>query len=103
MSVNVGEEEKKEYPLGFKASKKQRDELQKWADFFAGQKSVDPETGKSVPIIEKNEIGLLIKEATYAFIYQYKFFLQMRNNPQLMQFVEQFQQQLSAGGQSQNG
>jgi hypothetical protein len=79
----------------FQGYKKQKDELQKWAIFFYQQKSVDPETRIQVPVIGKPEIGLLIKEATYTFIYQHKFFLQTRTYPQLMQSGEQFQQQLA--------
>jgi hypothetical protein len=52
MSVSTAEE-KKEYPLGFKATYKQKDELQEWAIFFYQQKSVDPETRKQVPVIGK--------------------------------------------------
>lgn len=44
--------------------------MQKWAIFFYQQKSVDSELEKEVPIVEKCEIGLLIKEVTYAFTYQ---------------------------------
>jgi hypothetical protein len=79
----------------FQGYKKQKDELQKWAIFFYRQKSVDPETRIQVPVIGKPEIGLLIKEATYTFIYQHKFFLQTRTYPQLMQSGEQFQRQLA--------
>jgi hypothetical protein len=81
-------------PVGFKVTKSQREELQRWASYFAGQKSIDPQTGKKVPIIERPQIGLLIKEATYAFIYQYKFFLQMKDNPKLMQVMESLGQQI---------
>jgi hypothetical protein len=62
----------------FQGYKKTKRRIAKMGIFFYQQKSVDPETRKQVPIIGKPEIGLLIKEATYAFIYQYKFFLQTR-------------------------
>ena len=52
MSISTAEE-KKEYPLGFKATQ----EIAKMAIFFYQQKSVG-----------KPEIGLDIKEATYTFI-----------------------------------
>ena len=68
-------------PVGFRVTKQQRDELQTWASYFYGQKSIDPNTGKEVSIIEKPQIGLLIKEATYAFIYQYIFLLSMQVIP----------------------
>ncbi|HKI08884.1 MAG TPA: hypothetical protein VKA09_10845 [Nitrososphaeraceae archaeon] len=62
--------------------------MQRWASYFASQKSVDPNTGKEVAIIEKQQIGPLIKEATYAFIYQYKFFLSMQDNSKPRQAME---------------
>jgi hypothetical protein len=36
-------------------------------DFLLSVKTVDSDTGKPVPIIEKCEIGLLTKEVTHAF------------------------------------
>jgi hypothetical protein len=36
-------------PIGFRVTKQQRDELQRWASYFANQKrieSIDPNTGK---------------------------------------------------------
>ena len=85
----------KEFPVGFNVTKSQKDELQRWADYFYGQQSIDPQTKKAVRIIEKPQIGLLIKEAVYAFIYQYRFFLQMKENPELMQMVEKMQEQMT--------
>jgi hypothetical protein len=69
---NVSINSRREKGISFRSSRQQKNkktELQKWAIYFYQQKSVDPETGKQVPIIEKPEIGLLIKEATYTFIY----------------------------------
>ncbi|HKI07304.1 MAG TPA: hypothetical protein VKA09_02825 [Nitrososphaeraceae archaeon] len=44
-------------PIGFKVTKQQRDELQRWASYFANQKSIDPSTGKEPAIIERSQIG----------------------------------------------
>jgi hypothetical protein len=64
MSVSTAKEKKK-YPLGFKTTKNKK------TNYKNG--------GFIVPIIEKLEIGgLLKKEATYTFVYQYKFFLLTR-------------------------
>jgi hypothetical protein len=80
-------------PVGL-GSQKKRDELQTWASYFYGQKSIDPNTGKEVSIIEKPQIGLLIKEATYDFIYQYIFLLSMQDNPKPRQAMETPGQQM---------
>jgi hypothetical protein len=70
------------------------DELQRWASYFHGLKSIDPNTGKEVAIIQGPKIGLLIKEVTYAFIYQYKFFLSIRDNPKLKRAMKTLGQQI---------
>ena len=97
---NISQKNDEKIPIGFKVSKEQYDDLRKWADFFYKQQSID-EGGKPARIIDKPDVGLLVKEATYTFIYQYKFFLQMKNNPQMMNFIEQFQSQLQQQQQQQ--
>jgi hypothetical protein len=62
--------------------------LQRRASYFRGQKSIDPNTGKEVAIIEEPKTSILIQEATYAFIYQYKFFLSTQDNLNLKQAME---------------
>ena len=46
MSVST-KQTKRNIPLGFKATKKQKDELQKWGFYFYQQKNVDPESWKT--------------------------------------------------------
>jgi hypothetical protein len=76
-------------PVGFRVTKQQRDELQTRASYFYGQESIRPQHGQG-----RQQIGLLIKEATYAFIYQYKFFLSMRDNSKPRQAMETPGQQM---------
>ena len=47
-------------PVDIRVTKQQRDELQRWASYFASQErieSIDPNTNKETVIIERSQIG----------------------------------------------
>jgi hypothetical protein len=67
-NVSINSRREKGISFRLQGNKKTKRRITKMGDLFLSAKNVDPETGKQVPIIEKPEIGLLIKEATYTFI-----------------------------------
>jgi hypothetical protein len=69
MSNNVTNDEKSKKTVGFKVSPSEYNVLQQYAQIFYNQMVENPETKQPRRILEKPEIGLLIRNATYAYLY----------------------------------
>jgi hypothetical protein len=68
MSDNVTNDEKQKKTVGFKVSPSEYNVLQQYAQIFHNQLVTDPETKQPRRLLERLEIGLLIRNATYAYL-----------------------------------
>ena len=84
MSENVTNEENTKKTVGFKVSPheyniyKQYTILKQYTQILHNQMIQDPETGQPRRMLEKPEIGLLIRNATYGYLVQYQYMMQQQ-------------------------
>ncbi|HZB16794.1 MAG TPA: hypothetical protein VE445_06455, partial [Nitrososphaeraceae archaeon] len=69
-----------------KVSPSEYNVLQQYAQLFHERMVQDPETNQPRRLLERPEIGLLIRNATYAYLVQYQYMIQeqqqqQHNNP----------------------
>ncbi len=77
MSENVtNDKEQKKKTLGFKVSPSECNVLQQYAQLFHNQMVQDPDTKQPRRLLERPMIGLLIRNATYAYLVQYQYTIQ---------------------------
>src|SRR5918993_1630428 len=86
MSDNVTNNENIKKTVGFKVSPSEYNVLQQYAQLFHERMVQDPETNQPRRLLERPEIGLLIRNATYAYLVQYQYMIQeqqqqQHNNP----------------------
>ena len=77
MSENVTNEENKK-TVGFKVSTHEYNVLKQYAAILHNQMIQDPETNQPRRMLEKPEIGLLIRNATYSYLVQYQYMMQQQ-------------------------
>jgi hypothetical protein len=70
MSENVTNDENKK-TVGFKVSAHEYNVLKQYTKILHNQMIKDPETGEQRRMLERPEIGLLIRNATYGYLVQY--------------------------------
>ncbi len=68
MSNNVTNHEEQKKRVGFKVSPSEYNVLQQYAQLFHNQLVEDPEIKQPRMLLERQEIGLLIRNATYAYL-----------------------------------
>ena len=78
MSENVTNKENEKKTVGFKVSAHEYNVLKQYAQILHNQMIQDPDTGQPRRILEKPEIGLLIRNATYSYIVQYQYMMQQQ-------------------------
>ena len=79
MSENVtNNENEKKKTVGFKVSAQEYNVLKQYAVILHNQMIQDPETGQPRWMLEKPEIGLLIRNATYSYLVQYQYMMQQQ-------------------------
>jgi hypothetical protein len=86
MSNNVTIDEKQKKTVGFKVSPSEYNVFQQYVQIFHNQVVEDPDTKQPRRLLERPEIGLLIRNATYAYLVQYQYMIQeqqqqQHNNP----------------------
>ena len=62
--------------VGFKVSPSEYNVLQQYAQLFHERMVQDPETKQTRRLLERPEIGLLIRNATYGYLVQYQYMMQ---------------------------
>lgn len=77
MSENVTNDENKK-TVGFKVSAHEYNVLKQYAAILHNQMIQDPETNQPRRMLEKPEIGLLIRNATYSYLVQYQYMMQQQ-------------------------
>ena len=86
MSNNVtNHEEQKKKTVGFKVTAHEYNVLQQYAQIFHNQIIQDPQTNQPRPLLERPEIGLLIRNATYSYLVQYQYMIQARQQQEQQQ------------------
>lgn len=86
MSDNVTNDENAKKTVVFKVSPSEYNVLQQYAQLFHNQMVEDPDTKQKRRLLERPEIGLLIRNATYTYLVQYQYMIQeqqqqQHNNP----------------------
>jgi hypothetical protein len=74
--TNEGNDGKK--TVGFKISPHEYSVLKQYAKILHEQMIQDPESGQPRRMLEKPEIGLLIRNATYSYLVQYQYMMQQQ-------------------------
>ncbi len=82
MSENVTNDENRKKTVGFKVSPSEYNVLQQYAQLFHNQMIQDPETKQPGRLLERPEIGLLIRNATYAYLVQYQYMIKEQQQQQ---------------------
>jgi hypothetical protein len=77
MSENVTNEENKK-TVGFKVSTHEYNVLEQYTKILYDQMIQDPQTGQPRRMLERPEIGLLIRNATYGYLVQYQYMMQQK-------------------------
>jgi len=77
MSENVTNEENKK-TVGFKVSTHEYNVLEQYTKILYDQMIQDPQTGQPIRMLERPEIGLLIRNATYGYLVQYQYMMQQK-------------------------
>ena len=85
MSDNVTNDENAKKTVGFKESSSEYNVLQQYAQLFHNQLVEDPEIKQPRMLLERQEIGLLIWNATYAYLVQYQYMIQEQQQQQQQQ------------------
>lgn len=78
MSENVTNKENDKKTVGFKVSAHEYNVLKQYAAILHNQMIQDPETGVQRRMLEKPEIGLLMRNATYGYLVQYQYMMQQQ-------------------------
>ena len=78
MSENVTNEENDKKTVRFKVSPHEYNVLKQYTAILHNQMIQDPETGKPRRMLEKHEICLLIRNATYSYLVQYQYMMQQQ-------------------------
>jgi hypothetical protein len=79
MSENVtNEENKPKKTVGFKVSAHEYNILKQYTKILHEQMIQDPQTCQPRRMLEKPEIGLLIRNATYSYLVQYQYMMQQQ-------------------------
>jgi hypothetical protein len=92
MSENVTNEENTKKTVGFKVSPHEYNVLKQYTQILHEQMIQDPETGQPRRILEKPEIGLLIRNSTYSYLVQYQYMMQQQAKIDAAQGQQQQQQ-----------
>ena len=71
MSNNVTNDKKQKKTVSFKVLPGEYNVFQQYAQIFHDQMVQDPDTKQSCRLLERPEIGLLIRNATYGYLVQY--------------------------------
>jgi hypothetical protein len=94
MSENVtNEENKPKKTVGFKVSAHEYNILKQYTKILHEQMIQDPQTGQPRRMLEKPEIGLLIRNATYSYLVQYQYMMQQQAKINAAEGQQQQQQQ----------
>jgi len=105
MATNPPPKKEKLTPVGFRCNDEVYKYLQDKAvelsqefllDPRTGQYVIDPATNKPKKILEQPHIGLLVREATFAYIEQYEFLKKWMAQMKMAQQQQQQQQQQPA-------
>jgi hypothetical protein len=88
--TNEGNDGKK--TVGFKVSAHEYNVLKQYAKILHEQMIQDPETNQPRRMLEKPEIGLLIRNATYSYLVQYQYMMQQQAKIDAAQGQQQQQQ-----------
>jgi hypothetical protein len=75
MSDSVTNDENIKKTVGFKVSPSEYNVLQQYAHLFHERMVQDPETNQTRRLLERPEIGLLIRNATYGYLVQYQYMM----------------------------
>ncbi|HZB98672.1 MAG TPA: hypothetical protein VE226_01580 [Nitrososphaeraceae archaeon] len=79
MSENVtNEENTSKKTVGFKVSAHEYNILKQYTKIFYEQMIQDPETGQQRRMLERPEISLLMRNATYGYLVQYQYMMQQQ-------------------------
>jgi len=87
--------------VGFKVTNDEFNVLQAYANEMYNFQVTDPQTNAARRMIEEPKVGLLIKEASFAYIGQFNLLKQMIANQQMQQ--QQQQQQTVIAYQNNQG
>jgi hypothetical protein len=82
MSENVTSDENIKKTVGFKVSPSEYNVFQQYAQLFHSKMVQDPDTKQPRRLLERPEIGLLIRNATYAYLVQYQYIIQEQQQQQ---------------------
>jgi hypothetical protein len=78
MSENVTNKENIKKTVGFKVSTHEYNVLKQYTKILYDQMIQDPQTGQPRRMLEKPEIGLLIRNVTYSYLVQYQYMMQQQ-------------------------
>ena len=78
MSEIVTNEENKKKTVGFKVSAHEYNILKQYTKILHEHMIQDPQTCQPRRMLEKPEIGLLIRNATYSYLVQYQYMMQQQ-------------------------
>ena len=78
MSENVTNKENDKKTVGFEVSAHEYNVLKQYAQIVHNQMIQDPDSGKPRRMLEKPEIGLLIRNATHSYLVQYQYMMQQQ-------------------------
>src|SRR5215212_5414016 len=78
MSENVTNERNGKKTVGFKVSAHEYSVLKQYTKILHDQMIQDPQIGQPRRMLEKPEIGLLIRNATYSYLVQYQYMMQQQ-------------------------
>ena len=93
MSDNVTNDENVKKTVGFKVSPSEYAVLQQYAQLFHNQMIEDPNTKQPRRLLERPEIDLLIRNATYGYLVQYQYMMQAQAQQAKQQQVQAQQQE----------
>ena len=78
MLENVTNQENEKKTVGFKVNPHEYNVLKQYTKIFYEQMIQDPETGQQCRVLEKPEIGLLIRSAICGYFVQYQYKMQQQ-------------------------
>lgn len=79
--------------VGFKVSPYEYNILKQYTKILHQQMIQDPQTGEQRSMLERPEIGLLIRNATYGYLVQYQYMMQQQAKINADEAQQQQQQQ----------
>lgn len=87
--------------VGFTVTKEEHDVLQQFANEMYNQIIEHPETHQKIRMLERPQIGLMVKLATYYYMQMFQYHMAMQkqaqNNPQVQQALNTIANQLNIG------